>query len=317
MSTLSETVYFTSMRPLYRAENIRAVYDAYDGDKEFVQMDASRSLFVKGVVVTDEYLSHAGKDTSVIMIGHGIPGGKHYGYDMKWRYVADHEASVLDWVICASHDTINIVAEQSHVSPAQVLPLGMPRTDQYFTKTSGDTVLKHAKRSYLYLPTFRNNYDADAPEIDYEAIDALLEDGEVFAVKPHMIDGDVSMDQFRHIVDLGSYEESAPYLLDADVIITDYSSVMFDVQILQKPLVLFAKDANAYMSTRGMYFDYPSGYASNYATSEEELVKVMRNAKRGPEDEQCRLRCCASCDGRSTDRVIALIKKELEWRRGT
>lgn len=311
---MSETVYFASMRSLERAENIKAVYNAYHGKKQFVQMDWNRYIFNSGVIVTDEFISYAGIGSDVIMIGHGIPGLKYFGYHMRARYVREEEARNFSWVICSGKETIGLVAAQHGVDPSMVLPLGMPRTDQFFQMENGGTILQEAKRSYLYVPTWRNGTDAPEPEVDYDLIDSLLEDGEVFAVKPHMLSGGADLEGYKHIITISQDEESSPYLMDADVVITDYSAILMDAHVLRKPVVLFAKDVSEYNATRGIYYNYPSGYSSNHAKTEAELVQMMRTAKRGPEDEECRRRCCESCDGHSTDRLIALINKCLEWR---
>ena len=70
-------VLFTSRRPLQRAENIKAIYDAYDGEKTFLQMDLhlripDADMRDYDLLVTDEFTAESpGK---VILVGHGMPG---------------------------------------------------------------------------------------------------------------------------------------------------------------------------------------------------------------------------------------------------
>lgn len=110
---------------------------------------------------------------------------------------------------------------------------------------------------------------------------------------------------------MSAAESSAPYLIDCDVLITDYSTICFDGHMLSKPVVLFEK-IRGYARRRGMYFDYPYGYASRYVTDENSLVKMCREANEPQEiDLQVKQRACGACDGHSTERVVELIKRCL------
>lgn len=306
-------ILFTSDRPLYRAENIKAVYDAYDGEKEFIQTDpwhynpevASTKYSLR---VCDEFIfSSPGK---AVMIGHGISGGKSFGLDQPHPYFQRKNAKLLTYVISTSEATRDLVARQSGVAIGSVLPLGMPRTDAYFGKQKGDggTFLAE-KRSYLFAPTWRNAYEGSFPDINWDLLDALLGDGEVLVVKPHMLLKTVLKKPYRHIVEVSSDTPSTPYLIDCDVLVTDYSSIMLDAHVLRKPVVLFEKQ-KGYAESRGMYLKYPDEYASRYCTTEESLVYALRTAFEPMEaDEKCREYTSAACDGHSTERVVRLIKE--------
>ena len=70
-------ILFASCRPLERAENIKAVWEAYDGEKEFVQMDGNRdneelSDRKYKILVTDEFVTRS--PGICIFIGHGLAG---------------------------------------------------------------------------------------------------------------------------------------------------------------------------------------------------------------------------------------------------
>lgn len=306
-------VLFTSDRPLQRAENIKAVFDAYDGEKEFIQTDPYRynpevSSEKYSLRVADEFIySSPGK---AIMIGHAICGGKTFGLDQPKPYYRRENARFLTYVISSSEATRDLVATQCCVSINDVLPYGMPRTDAYFGMHKGDGKTALAKkRSYLFAPTWRSKGEGAMPEIDWQRIDSQLLDGELMVVKPHMNSGRLLKREYRHITEVSPDLPSTPYLVDCDVLITDYSSILFDAHILNKPVVLFEKE-KGYTETRGMYLKYPEGYASRYATSEEELVEVIRAAYEPREaDRICREYTAGACDGHSTERIIRLIRE--------
>ena len=305
-------VLFTSYKPLVRAENIKAVYDAYSGEKEFVQLNPwvnNPELTAKRftVMVADEFVSSSpGK---AVMIGHAVSGGKTFGLHQPHPYYSRNNARYLDYVVTTSEAMVELTAGQCGVDKSQVLPLGLPRSDAYFGAKKGDGNTFLAKeRAYLFAPTYRAKEETPLQAIDWQYIDDHLTDGEILVVKPHMMTKHLLTGNYRHIVEVSSKEPSTPYLIDCDVLVTDYSSIMMDAHILGRPVVLFEKQAG-YLETRGMYLEYPGGYASRYCTSESEMVHLMQTAdKPGKEDIRCREVTASACDGHSTERVVNLIK---------
>lgn len=305
-------VLFTSNNSLQRAENIKAVFEAYDGEKEFIhtnpwKKDERIGSNAYSMRVCDEFIGASpGK---AIMIGHAISGGKTYGLDQPHPYHKRSNARLLDFVVTSSEKMIPLVAKQSGVHERQVLPLGTPRTDVYFRvkrkKESG-------KRIYLYAPTFRNREETPMPMIDWRYIDERLTDEEVFIVKPHMVTKTILKgESYRHIIEVDSQKPSIPYLVECDVLITDYSSIMLDAHLLKVPVVLLEK-AKGYLKNRGMYLPYPEGYASRYCTTERELIDVIRDADgQGIEDIACLEKTANACDGHATERVRDLIRSML------
>ena len=102
-------------------------------------------------------------------------------------------------------------------------------------------------------------------------------------------------------------EPSVNYLYDADVVITDYSSIIFDGYLLKKPAVIFEKE-RGYVFKRGMYLDYPFGYCSRYARTEEALLNHLRDATRMTSvEKKCIQKIADACDGHSCERICELI----------
>ena len=100
----------------------------------------------------------------------------------------------------------------------------------------------------------------------------------------------------------------------ADVLITDYSSVMFDYLIYEKPLVLFAPDLQEYEDGRGFYIDYRS-MPFPVVEREEDLKRVVQDSILESEERKEALRewkerYTGACDGFSTQRILALIGME-------
>ena len=296
-----------------RAENIKTLYEAFDGPKKFISMHDDfygelRSGKYDLMVVDIFPDASPGK---CIMMWHAIQGGKLIGLGQKnGSYYSEKLAKYMDRIVVAGHGGIEMFHQCTGLPEDQILSLGMPRTDKYIGKVKGDggTFLAE-KRAYLYVPTFRGADETPMPVIDWDWLDENLTDGEVLAVKPHPYGFDWDLDRFEHIVALPRMESTANYLMDADVVITDYSSVMFDGWLLKKPCVLFEK-VQGYTRTRGMYLHYPWQYSRRYARTEKQMLEMARSAKRLTRPERnCSYYVSDACDGRSCERICKLIKE--------
>lgn len=297
-------VLFTSVRPLERAENIKTVYDAYDGPKEFVQRSNSKP--VEGmrsgryrIVVTDGLINESpGK---YIWIGHGMGAGKTIG--LQHPTAPFKGSSLVTYAIASSEEMVPIVAKFCGISEDKVIPLGMPRTDAYFgvKATSSD------EKRHLYAPTFR----AGRWDPDLNLIWRMLPEGHRFIFKPHMVTGDRWTSFWPNIEIASAHVPSTQYLIDADTVVTDYSSIMFDAMVLRKPVILFAKDKDRYLQERGMYYKYPQMYSRMFCAEEGQLVANMINAEWTESDEKLRSFYAGACDGHSTERTLELIRSCL------
>ena len=317
---MSKPVLFSCFRPVERAENIRAIYEAYPGPKQLIHSydpDYRREV-TSGkydlMVIDDFPACTPGK---CIVIGHGLQGGKTVGIDQPGTpYYDRNVAKRITYIVSAGHGVVDMWESATLVPKDRILPLGMPRTDQYVGKKKGDghTALAN-KRAYLYVPTFRDKGETPMPEIDWDYIDSKLSDDEVFAIKPHpwyyqYVSKTVIDKEYKHIIAIPGDEPSAQYLFDSDVVITDYSTIMFDAYLLNKPVVLFEKTPG-YTETRGMYLKYPWQYSSRWAFNEELLVHTLHEKNLGITsiEADCKLLVADMCDGHACERLVKLINQ--------
>lgn len=311
---------FISQNPLNRCENLAAVWEVYDGPKEFRcgqenMVEAEAEGF--SVVVCDALPKRInGKDKcKLVNIDHGLSGGKLYGLDEGDKPWVDPVAfAQIDYAIASSRAGVPIVARTFGISTQRVLPLGAPRTDKYFNDTPPDDEDRY---KYLYAPTFRRgDGDGRLPDINWGLLESLLEGDEEIAVQRHYYtDGKLVDGSYERIYEFEPTQPSYWLLRGCDVVITDYSSIMFDAYLLGKPVVLLTDDMGDYLECRGMYYEYPHSYCSRFLDvegNEGKLVEMLREAAdngMGPTEERCRLMTGGKCDGHSTERVCDLIRR--------
>lgn len=318
-------VLFISALPLGRCKSTNRIWDMYDGGKAFrCGVDSMRTAERDGfsVVVCDSLPRYIeGKDKIVsVNLGHGLTGGKLYALDEGDHPWVDKRAlAQIDYAVATSDVGVPIVARQLGIPEERVLPLGMARTDAYFEdgEKFDSCFCEPIGRMYLYCPTFRGLGDkGHLPRIDWAKVDALLGDDEVLVVKRHHLTEQeiTSGYDLRRIVELPFEEPTDKALRSCDVMVTDYSSTMFDAMMLGKPILLLVDDMDEYLSARGMYYQYPDFYSSRWLVAEgneERLVRELREAAfTGMRhiERTCLEAVAGACDGRSTERICDLIR---------
>ncbi|MDQ0975374.1 CDP-glycerol glycerophosphotransferase [Neobacillus niacini] len=146
---------------------------------------------------------------------------------------------------------------------------GTPRNDLLFKDNSffRNKILKELdvqdnQKIILYAPTFRKDNNLEVYNIQYSNIMERLKNkfgGEwVFLVKlhPHLMSQSSQLTFYNNVIDVTSYDDIQELLSIADVLITDYSSLMFDFAITQRPCFLFVPDLVEYIKKdRNLYFD--------------------------------------------------------------
>lgn len=179
------------------------------------------------------------------------------------------DSAKIDYFISGSRFMTNIY-QQSFWYHGKVYETGTPRNDIFFS-TSPDIQtrvrtffnLKNGDKIALYAPTFRNNSDSfEFYDIDCSLIKESLTKkfgGKwilLIRLHPGLINKD-NLDrikrQFPRTLDASMYADMQELLYASDILITDYSSSMFDFMYSQKPCFLYVKDKDEY--DRGFYFD--------------------------------------------------------------
>ncbi|TQL22199.1 bifunctional glycosyltransferase/CDP-glycerol:glycerophosphate glycerophosphotransferase [Streptomyces sp. SLBN-134] len=178
----------------------------------------------------------------------------------------------------------------------------------------GDTVV-------LYAPT-RRDYRRDGlvERIDYARFAADLGEGRTLVVRlhPSLAAGPArglglaELHRRGVLVDATDEPEAADVLLAADVLVTDYSALMFDYAVLDRPIVIHADDWAAYRASRGAYLDITAEAPGHVARTYPELAWLFdsgtwRDAEAARLRSAFRKRYCEFDDGRAAERVVRTL----------
>ena len=214
-------------------------------------------------------------------------------------------------------------AEGFAIDIKKFYPVGIPRTDIFFDeeykkKTRAEMLevfseCKEAKTVYMYAPTFRgdnaNNAYFPFDRLDFESWGKFLEETDsVLIVKLHpFVKRKVEIpEQYKHrILDASSYREVNDILFIVDVLITDYSSIIYEMSLLKKPMLFFAFDQKHYEATRDFYEPYEDLVPGKIVHNFDDLMTALRNKDYEFEKMDGFIKNNFTyTDGKSTDRVI-------------
>lgn len=220
-------------------------------------------------------------------------------------------------------------AEAFDIVLEKVQAVGSPRTDMFFDEKAKEEARERVYEAYpqlkdkkvvLIAPTYRGRKVEDAT-YDFERLKLSnltkeLGDKYQVVVKWHpalysnIKRGLVAFDGVG-TVDASSYIDINDLLVVSDILVTDYSSVIFDWYLLNKPIIYFTYDLDEYEEGRGLYFDFDEYVYGQVSTDYEGLIDAIRREDLATEKRNAfREMFMSACDGRSTERTIEWILEE-------
>jgi CDP-glycerol glycerophosphotransferase len=150
----------------------------------------------------------------------------------------------------------------------------------------------------------------DGIRLDLSALADAIGDTAALLVRVHpLVAGDIGAMR-PGIVNVSTWSDVRELYLAADVLITDYSSSMFDFALTDKPLVFYVDDLEEYrLRTRGVYFDLFTDPPGPVIQSFGELVETLSDPHALQTDWQAnrrrfRARFCPHDDGLASARVV-------------
>ncbi|MFJ6214283.1 CDP-glycerol glycerophosphotransferase family protein [Streptomyces sp. NPDC092296] len=170
------------------------------------------------------------------------------------------------FLIRGEHD-VRTLARAYRIGEERLLRIGYPRNDVLLNAPVRDEALMKRlgidpdRPVLLYAPTFRANAAGQVrgfePPFDLEDFVARFGDRYTLLVRCHYLNSVVLPPSVAgKVIDVSAVPDVTPLYVLADALITDYSSVMFDYALLDRPMLFFAHDLEEYsQDARGTYFD--------------------------------------------------------------
>lgn len=225
-------------------------------------------------------------------------------------------------------------AEAFGISEDKVQATGVPRTDVFFDETYISKTRESLYQEFpalkdrkvvLFAPTYRGlraedaGYDFDRLDLDrlYEA----LRDEYVFVFKWHpaaynnIRRGAVkAYDLTKYgdfFLDLSAERDINDLLFVTDILVTDYSSVIFDYSLRRKPIIYFTYDLEKYNDGRGMYYSFDEYVYGPVVRTTDALIEAIRHPECDAEQYAAFYeKFMAACDGHATERTCNWLFKD-------
>lgn len=275
------------------------------------------------------------RETQMVQVWHACGAFKKWGFSVADKQFGDDAKELSRYSGHRNYTLVPVSGEK--VCPAYreafgvgkkkvVRPLGVSRTDVFFDgqyrKQAYERLLawkpewKH-KKIILYLPTFRGSISqAKAPDIlDWNCL-GKLGDEYVFVIQNHPFikkQMDIPENLSDKVLDVTGSEEpqltTNEWMLVSHMCITDYSSVVFEYSLLEKPIFFLAYDLDEYYDERGFYYPYDEFVPGPILRNTEELLRAIENVKNYDYNKlkEFRKKYMSGCDGTSTKRILQEI----------
>lgn len=274
-------------------------------------------------VVDNAYLPiHVGphpQRTTVVQVWHAAGAIKRFGLDTI-PPPGEPERTFLhrhyDYVVAPGESARADWSRALRTPFERILPLGSPRTDFFFDPAAMAAArsrqleahpLLADRRVVLYAPTFRGRGRGKrpAPGLDAALLRASLSADDALVLKshPNLDERLVDHDGFDLVID--SKADMNEALTVADVLITDYSSSIFEWALLRRPLIVLAADLEDYGVDPGMYLTYRGDVIGTVVADTPGVIEAMANPRFDPSAWDAFIaHHLAACDGSASDRFV-------------
>lgn len=251
---------------------------------------ATAKYFVNNVNFHGSFKKRSGQIEIQTM--HGMPL-KTIGLDAPGEFKTQQQIDAFlkkcerwDYLV-VQNEKVKSIVESCYRYKGRYLETGYPRNDILFS-VSEDKIaeikkkigIPEDKKVILYAPTWRieNSFDF---HFDIQQLLFELGDDYVFLLRVHPLASkglDLDLIDNHFIFNVTSYSSTEELFLVSDLAITDYSSLMFDYSILEKPMIFYVYDLDDYKDNlRGLYFDFEKIAPGPLVKTQEEIVELLKD----------------------------------------
>ena len=235
------------------------------------------------------------KNTIYVNTWHGA-GTKKIGNACNGR--KDYNFTSVDMMLVQSDFEREIFIRDFQCKPSAIRMIGFPRNDELFHITAEKKAeLKKQfhipcdKKVILYAPTWRDSkngglsYDF-VPPIHIDKWKSELSDDYVLLFRMHTFTTKFEMIYDEFARDVSAYENLNHILAITDVLVTDYSTIVYDASIAGIPFVCFGFDYDTYREERGFYYDLNDVYPGGVLRTEDDVIQQIKAVINGANKER-------------------------------
>ncbi|UXR73488.1 CDP-glycerol glycerophosphotransferase family protein [Staphylococcus sp. IVB6238] len=243
--------------------------------------------------------------TTYLQTWHGTPL-KRLGLDieevqmpgtntMKYKQNIVNESKRWDYLISPNRYSTENFERAFQVDRSKIIETGYPRNDKlvneqhntsYIQRIKDELNIPADKKVIMYAPTWRDDkfikqgsYELNL-NFDIEKLRQHLSDEYVILLRMHYLVVTRVEENDSFVIDVSDYKDIAELYLISDILITDYSSVMFDFGVLKRPQIFYAYDLEDYDSRlRGFYMDYQNNLPGPIIQNEEDLIHLLKSGE--------------------------------------
>lgn len=220
--------------------------------------------------------------------------------------------------LLAQNDYSAEIFRTSYAFGGPIWTTGYPRNDVFADPARASRVralvgIPTGARAVLYAPTWRDDRDEMVDYLDLAAFAAGLPADHLLLVRGHSRTLAFGQDlQADRLIDVTSYPDVADLMLAADLLVTDYSSVMFDFAATGKPMVFYTPDIAHYGDVlRGFYFDLLADAPGPVVTTGADLrAAIVADAADADRYRAWQARFTPLDDGKAGERVVQRLFDE-------
>lgn len=319
---------------------IRAVSDQeyYENAKDYVrEIATAKAVFI---CTANDLLGYINlrPDTTYIQLWHGCGAFKKVGLstiDKKFgKSAASHQEYPLNtgysYVTIASPELSWIFEESMGIDKESgiIVPTGISRTDEFFDPEYVKNCYRKLydiipqakdKKVILYAPTFRGDVaTCVSPDVlDVKKFADNLSDEYILIFKHHQSVKVVPPipeeyeNSFAFDMTRGKGMNINELMTVADICISDYSSLVFEYSLFERPMIFYTYDIEEYIDERGLYYDFDEITPGPMFRENDEIIDYIKHIderfnKQEVIDFKNKFMCC--CDGHSSERILELIK---------
>lgn len=289
------------------------------------------------VVVVDDYFRLLNtvkkrRGVHVIQLWHACGAFKTFGFTRLGKSGGPKQNEpnhrMYDYAIVSSREIAKHYAEGFGISDDNVVATGIPRTDVFMNREYAETVKERfytrypnlkEKKIILFAPTFRGKGQMSAyyPTDAFHPEALLKKIGNDYAVliklHPYCKERFVISEEYKdRIIDFSDDVELNDLLFVTDLLITDYSSVIFEASLLDIPMLFYTYDLYLYIRERDFYYDFEGFVPGKIVYSENEIAESIENSDFEQDKvSSFKYKFFDKLDGNSSQRVADLVLKCL------